>query len=171
MTTMKSDNSLLPPTIHLGYLPDGHVIALLRRAKESIRFVGPGLAVASAKVLAERWTELSPSAVEVVLDADADLCRLEFCDGESLRLLTDAASRMNVQIQRQTGVRLCVLEIDGERIIFAPTPRLVEESKPDVAEIVHSPSQGESLHEQILAPRALAPRPLTERMVQNVTED
>jgi hypothetical protein len=168
---MNSDNALLPPTIHLGYLPDEHVVDLLRRAQECIRFVGPGLTVAAAKVLAERWSALGPSAVEVVLDADADLCRLGFCDGESLRLLTDAASRMNVQIHRQTGVRLCVLEIDGERIIFAPTPRLVEESKPAVAEIVLSPSQGQSLHEQILAPKGLAPRPLTETVVQNVTED
>jgi hypothetical protein len=82
--TMNNDNALLTPTIHLGYLPDGHVVAFLRRAKESIRFVGPGLAVTAAKVLAERWAELGPSAVEVVLDADADLCRLGFCDGESL---------------------------------------------------------------------------------------
>jgi hypothetical protein len=41
---------LLPPTIHLGYLE--HVVALLRRAQECIRFVGLGLAVAAAKVLA-----------------------------------------------------------------------------------------------------------------------
>jgi hypothetical protein len=39
---MESDNTLLPPTIHLGHLPDEHVVALLRRAKESIQFVGPG---------------------------------------------------------------------------------------------------------------------------------
>lgn len=168
---MNSDNALHPPTIHLGYLPDEHVIALLRRAKASIRFVGPGLTVAAAKVLAERWKELGPSAVEVVLDADADLCRLGFCDGESLRVLSDAAARLHAQIHRQTGVRLCVLEIDGERIIFAPTPRLVEESKPDVAEIVLSPTQGEPLHQQILAPTDLAPRPLSEAVVQNVTED
>lgn len=168
---MNTDNALLPPTIHLGYLPDEHVIALLRRAQECIRFVGPGLTVAAAKVLAERWTALGPSAVEVVLDADADLCRVGFCDGESLRLLLDAASRMNGRIHRQTGVRLCVLEIDGERIVFPPTPRLAEESKPDVADIVLSPSQGESLHEQILTHPRLALRPLTEASVEKVTAD
>lgn len=37
----KSDNALLPPTIHLGCLPDEHVVALLGRGKESIRFVWP----------------------------------------------------------------------------------------------------------------------------------
>ena len=146
---MPHNNALLPPTIHLGYLPDEHIIALLRRARESIRFVGPGLPVAAAQVLAERWRLLGPSAVEVVLDADADTCRLGFCDGESLRLLREAAASMQVTVRRQTGIRLCVLEIDGERIIFAPTPRLVEESNPEIAEIVLAPNQGESLRERV----------------------
>jgi hypothetical protein len=53
MTSTNSDNALLPPTIHLGYLPDEHVIALLRRAKQSIRFIGPGLTAGAAKVFAE----------------------------------------------------------------------------------------------------------------------
>lgn len=168
---MISDGALLPPTVHLGYVPDEDVITLLRQAFKCIRFIGPGLTVAVAKVLVERWTSLGSDAVEVVIDADPDLCRLGFCDGESLRLLSEAALRLNSQIHRQTGVRLCVLEIDGERIIFAPTPRLVEESKRDTAEIVLSPSPGESLHEQILAPPALAPRPLTEASVEKVTAD
>jgi hypothetical protein len=109
--------------------------------------------------------------VEVVLDADADLCRIGFCDGEALALLKETAERLHAPVHRQTGARLCVLEIDGERIIFAPTPRLIEESKSDVARIVLAPNQGESLHEQILAPQELAPRPLTEEVVTRVTAD
>jgi hypothetical protein len=114
---------------------------------------------------------LGSSAVNVVLDADADLCRLGYCDAESLNLLSEAAIRMGAQIHRQMGVRLCVLEIDGERIIFAPTPRLLEESKSDVAEIVLSPSRGESLHDQILSPPELRARPLTHAVVENVTAE
>src|SRR5262245_35719402 len=65
---MPNDNALLPPTIHLGYLPDDRIISHLRSARESIRFVGPGLSVVVARTLAERWNELGPGAVEVVLD-------------------------------------------------------------------------------------------------------
>ena len=62
--------------------------------------------------------------VVLVFDADADLCRVGFCDGEALELLLKTAKDLNAKVHRQTGVRLCVLEIDGERIIFASTPRL-----------------------------------------------
>jgi hypothetical protein len=168
---MPNDNALLPPTIHLGYLPDELVISHLARARESIRFVGPGLSAATAHVLSERWQDLGPSAVEVVLDADADLCRMGFCDGEALRLLLDTANRLYAPIHRQSGVRLCVLEIDGEKIIFPPTPRLVEESGAQAAQIILAPGHGESLAEQILAPKELAPRLLTEAAVQNVAAD
>lgn len=168
---MPNDNALLPPTIHLGYLPDELVVSHMVRANESIRFVGPGLSAAAARVLAERWQDLGAAAVEVVLDADPDLCRMGLCDGEALRLLLDTATRLRACIHRQTGVRLCVLEIDGEKIIFPPTPRLVEESEPQAAQIILAPGDGESLHEQILAPKELASRPLTEAAVQNVTSD
>jgi hypothetical protein len=109
---MLNDNALLPPTIHLGYLPDDELIAHVSRAKESIRFVGPGLSVAVARALAAHWSSLNPSAVEVVLDADSDLCRLGFGDGEALAILLQTAERMGKEIFRQPGVRLCVMDIE-----------------------------------------------------------
>jgi hypothetical protein len=41
--TMPSDNALLPPIIHLDYLTENDVIEQIQQARESIRFVGPGL--------------------------------------------------------------------------------------------------------------------------------
>lgn len=75
---MTKDNALLPPTIHLGYLTDEMVISHVRRAKETIRFVGPGLSLEVATQLRQRWLELGTTAVEIVIDADADLCRLGY---------------------------------------------------------------------------------------------
>ncbi|MBA3973803.1 MAG: hypothetical protein C0504_06245 [Candidatus Solibacter sp.] len=155
----------------MGYLPEQHVIAQVLRARESIRFVGPGLSAELAQVLASRWNELGPAAVEVVVDAAADLCRLGYCDCEALNILRKTAVQLGTTVHRQSGVRLCVLEIDGERIIFPPTPRLVEESKPNAASIILAPNQGDSLHEQILAPRALAPSPLEAAVVLTVAAD
>lgn len=171
LEAMPNETVFLPPTIHLGYIPDETVIEYLSRARESIRFVGPGLSAPAARALVERWSHLGPNAVEVVIDADADLCRLGFCDGEALNSLLETATRLGATLHRQPGVRLCVLEIDGERIIFAPTPRLVEESRTEAAQVLLAPSQGESLHEQILAPRELLARPLTEALVSKVTAD
>jgi hypothetical protein len=141
---MISDNALLPPTIHLGYLPDDAVIAHLRRAEESIRFVGPGLPEAVALVLSVRWKELGRDAVEVVMDADAELCRIGYCDGAAMRLLLSTADELRAKIHRQSGIRLCVLEIDGGRIIFAPTPRLIEASDNDASHVQLAPAEGKS---------------------------
>ena len=188
---MPSDNALLPPTIHLGYLPDKMVIAHLRRARETIRFVGPGLSLSVAKELTKQWHELGSGAVEVVIDADADLCRLGYCDGAAIELLLKTAKELDSTVHRQSGIRLCVLGIDGERIIFAPTPRLVEESDTSASQIILAPSQhmsnqpglydpqlnsddigqDKNLFEQILAPPELAPRPLTETDVKRVSDD
>jgi hypothetical protein len=165
---MPSDNALLPPIIHLGYLTENDVIDQIQQARESIRFVGPGLQKAAAIALANQWIQLGPDAVEVILDADPELCRLGFCDGESLRILFDTASQLGAIVGHHSGIRLCVLEIDGVRIVYAPTPRLVEESKPQSAEIVLSPNPGEGLHEQILAPRSAAATSLTNTEVKAI---
>ena len=168
---MPSDNELLPPIIHLGYLAETDVIEQIQQARESIRFVGPGLQKASAAALANQWIKLGPEAVEVILDADPELCRLGFCDGESLRILFDTASQLGASVVHQSGIRLCVLQIDGVRIVYAPTPRLVEESKPHSAEIVLSPNPGESLQEQILAPRSASSALLTDTEVKAIEND
>ena len=57
---MPNDNALLPPTIHLGYLPDEQVMGYLKRTRERIHLVGPGLSVAAVRVLAERSQDRHP---------------------------------------------------------------------------------------------------------------
>lgn len=155
----------------MGYLAENDVIEQIQQARESIRFVGPGLQKTSAAALANQWIKLGPEAVEVILDADPELCRLGFCDGESLRILFDTASQLGASVGHQSGIRLCVLQIDGVRIVYAPTPRLVEESKPHSAEIVLSPNPGESLQEQILAPRSASSALLTDTEVKAIEND
>lgn len=157
------------PRIHLGYLDERHIIAYLMRAREKIRFVGPGMLIGPAQVVANLWPKLGPRAIEIVLDADSDPCRLGYCDGEALRILSDAASEMGVQIQWQPGIRLCVLEVDQEQFIFAPTPRLVEGPRGSSAELEFSLAQGESLERRIIAPSNSGPRPLDESTVLDVT--
>lgn len=175
---MPNENAFLPPTIHLGYLPDDLVIAHLNRASESIRFVGPGLSAPVAKVLTERWLELGPGAVEVVIDSDSDVCRLGFGDGEAVKALFKTAQELDRVVHRIAGIRLCVLDIDGERLIYSPTPRLVEQSDTETSEVILSPAstppdEGSTygLYDQILAPPELLNEPLTEPEVLRLTED
>ena len=165
---MPTDNALLPATIHLSYLADDAIVAYLRRARESIRFVGPGLSSAAAKELKERWYDLGPGAVQVVVEADADLCRIGYGDADALRMIFEAGKELGETVHQQRGIRLCMLEIDGEQIIFPPTPRLVEEADSSAAEIILAPTREESLQEQILAPPQHAAQPLSAATVKNV---
>lgn len=168
---MHCDNALLPPTIHLGYLTDDVLIAHVSRASESLRFVGPGMSLEAAKAFVTCWRRLPPDAVELILDAEADLCRLGFGDGEALAILLAAAQQFGVQVHRQPGLRLCVLDVDGERIIFPSAPRLVEAPGRESSHIILAPGQGEPLHDTILAPQETAPRPLTPATVAKVQQE
>lgn len=175
---MPNDNAFLSSTIHLGYVSDDFVIAHLKRANESIRFVGPGLSEVVAKVVAERWYALGPRAVEVVIDSDSDVCRLGFGDGGAIEILFKTADALDTLVCRLPGIRLCVLEIDGERIIYPPTPRLVEHSDPVIAEVILSPgtaptegSASAGLYDQILAPPELRQEPLSESEVKRLGDD
>jgi len=168
---MHDDNALLPPTIHLSYLTDDVFVSHVARARESLRFVGPGMSLEVAKAFITCWQRLPPAAIELILDADSDLCRLGFGDGEALAILLAAAQQLGVQVHRQPGVRLCVLDVDGERIIFPSPPKLVEAPGRESSRIILAPSQGEPLHETILAPPEIAPRPLTTATVAKVQQE
>jgi len=65
---------------------------------------------------------------------------------------------------------LCALEIDGERIIFPPTPRLVENSSSSVLEVLLSPESDVSLAEQVLLAQGCSLETLSDGTVQRITE-
>ena len=64
-----------------------------------------------------------------------------------------------------------MLDVDGERRVFPPAPRLAEAPGHESSQIVLAPSHGESLHDTILAPPELAPVPMTSVMVANVQQE
>jgi hypothetical protein len=168
---MPNEKVPLSPTVHLGYLTDDAFIDHVSRARKSIRFVGPGVSVKVARAFVTCWRQLPPAAIELILDAGSDLCRLGFGDGEALAILLDAAHQLGVQVHRQPGVRLCVLDVDGERRIFSPAPRLVEAPGRQSSHIILAPSHGEPLHETIWAPPELAPVPMTPAIVAKVQQE
>ncbi len=168
---MSHDLPELPVCVHLGYLEDAAIITYIRRANSRLRFIGPGCSKNVADALAESWRKLGPNAVQVVLDADAELCRLGFGDGDAIKLLVEVAGDIGGSILWQPGARLCVLEVDGERIIFPPTPRLVEAASASSSEILLSPKNEQTAEDQILSPRDKPLRALTQRGVDEVCED
>lgn len=129
------------------------------------------MSVDVAKAFVACWRRLPRAAVELILDADADLCRLGFGDGDALAILLSAAQQLGIKLQRQPGVRLCVLDVDGQRTIFPPAPKLVEAPGRESSHIILAPTQGEPLAASIFAPSDLAPRPLTNATVARVQQE
>ena len=62
---MDDVNFLLPPTVHLGYLPDSTIISYIRRARTQLRFVGPARSQSVAENLILAWERLGRDAVQL----------------------------------------------------------------------------------------------------------
>src|SRR5436309_1632414 len=88
---------------------DEALTALVRRARRSLVVLAPGLTKAVAEAVAERWRILGPDAVSVILDVDAEVCRLGYGEIEALQLLERTASCLGGVLQRQPGIRIGLL--------------------------------------------------------------
>jgi hypothetical protein len=51
-------------------LDDGQVIELINVAKRRLFFAYPGMSVPVANTISNRWNEMGPDAVQIILDAD-----------------------------------------------------------------------------------------------------
>jgi hypothetical protein len=162
------------PVIHLGYLDDQEIIGRLRAAVRRISFVGPGLSKAVSEVLSQKWNDLGAKAVQVIIEADADVCRLGYGDGESLSILLSTSEQLGGSLLRQPGIRLCILEVDDERMIYPATPRLVEAAHDSATSVVmpvmpESPSS--TLRESIFSSTQETAKPLSRAAVSRVDSE
>lgn len=105
---------------------DTELMALVRCARRRLVVIAPGLSESVAKAIIERWHELGPDAVQVVLDPDPEVCRLGFGEVGALKLLHEAADRMETRIHQQQGLRIGVVVTDETTAVYAPTPLLIE---------------------------------------------
>jgi hypothetical protein len=94
-------------------------------AQQRVVFAAPGLSKLTADALAKAIVRLS-STVTVILDADAEACRIGYGDGEALQKLCETAKRQNLPLRKQAGLRIGVLVADDSVLIWSPTARSVE---------------------------------------------
>lgn len=108
-------------------IDDNALIGLIRAAKRRIVFVAPGLHKQVAEALGERFKEGDKLDVTVVIDPDEEVCRIGYGDEEGLRLVDEYARENFIGLRSQPGLRVGVLLVDDETLIWSPTPRSVEE--------------------------------------------
>jgi hypothetical protein len=104
---------------------DTVLVKLISQASHRVVFVAPGLRKVVADALADALKRL-PGKVMVVLDVDAEVCRLGYGDEEGLVSIKDAAEKAGSRLHHQPGVRIGLVIADSDTIVYSPVPLLIE---------------------------------------------
>lgn len=107
-------------------IDDNALIGLIRSAQKRIVFIAPGLHKRVAEALGKRFEEVDKLDVTVVIDPDEEVCRIGYGEEEGLRLVNEYASKNFIGLRSQPGLRVGVLLVDDQTLIWSPTPRSVE---------------------------------------------
>lgn len=105
---------------------DARLVELLSSARRRVVLAAPGISAGVAEALAAAWDRLGSAGVHVVLDVDAEVCRLGYGTIDGLKALQDAAQRRGCTVGHQRGIRIGILVSDDATLVFSPTPLLVE---------------------------------------------
>ena len=108
---------------------DKVLVKLISQASQRVMFVAPGLRKVVADALAEALLRL-PGKVTVVLDVDAEVCRLGYGDEKGLVTIKAATEAAGTRLYHQQGVRIGLLIADDTTIIYSPVPLLIEAGSP-----------------------------------------
>ncbi len=158
-----------------------NLIALIRKARRRLVFIGPAVTDRVAHALGARLADEGRISVTVILDADPEVYRLGYGTEAALDRLREAAARNLFDLRVQEGVRIGVVISDDVTMVFSPVPLLIEaestsSEKPNA--IVLSGAPAERLAEAAGAgPAETAPsqeigkRPLTPAAVEAVKKD
>ena len=87
-------------------------------------FAAPGIALAVAESVVRLKQEIENVCIEVVLDADAEVCRLGYGVFAALERLTEAG----VMIRKAEGLRIGVVISDNKAWVYSPTPLVIEDA-------------------------------------------
>ena len=107
-------------------IDDNALISLIRSAQKRIVFIAPGLHKPVAEALGKRFKEVDKLDVTVVIDPDEEVCRIGYGDKEGLQLVNQYAIENFIGLRSQPGLRVGVLLVDDQTLIWSPTPRSVE---------------------------------------------
>ena len=105
---------------------DDSLITLIEGARDRLAIIAPGLTTPVARALAARMKELPTLSLTVVLDADAEVYRMDYGDAEALEIIRETSLNEMFDLREQTGVRIGVNISDDRTMVYAPVSRNVE---------------------------------------------
>lgn len=107
---------------------DDVLVNHIGRAHRRLVFVAPGIRPPVAKALARAMDIVPTSAMHLVLDVDAEVCRLGYGDKDfkGMEILLDEAGKRGLTVNHHPGIRIGLLIADDTTLIYSPTPMLIE---------------------------------------------
>ena len=99
------------------HLSSHDIAELIRGAKESVCFVGPGIQKEPAIAMAEVAQRIGPEMVTVSLDFDEHVMRMGYGDMEAVKLLREA----EILISHAPGLRNALIIVDSEGYPYTPS--------------------------------------------------
>lgn len=105
---------------------DAELMQAITQARTRIVYVAAGIGGDVAKALGAVLDAHKQLDVTVVIDPDEEVCRIGYGDQEGLEVLQHLADLHHFGIRKQAGLRIGVLLVDDEVLLWAPTPQSVE---------------------------------------------
>lgn len=104
------------------HISSADIAELIRTAKGSVCYAGPGVQAKPAEAMAEVAKRIGAERVTVSLDFDERVMRMGYGDIAAVKLLREAG----IVINSAPGLRSALIIVDGGGYIFTPTPLYLE---------------------------------------------
>ncbi len=102
------------------------LIKAIGQARQQLIFVAPGVRKQVAEALAKAMDVIPVDRIHLIIDVDAEVCRLGYGDMLGLETLQRATSSHKTTLNHHPGIRIGLLIADDITIIYSPTPLLIE---------------------------------------------
>ncbi|MEI6606329.1 MAG: hypothetical protein WCP35_13545 [Verrucomicrobiota bacterium] len=107
---------------------DSVLIQTIGSARQRLVFIAPGLRPPVADALAAAMQVIPTDSIHIVLDVDAEVCRLGYGDKDfkGMGILQAAALCRGLTVNNHPGIRIGLLIADDLTLVYSPTPELIE---------------------------------------------
>lgn len=99
------------------HLSSTRIAELIRSAKHSVCYAGPGIHAQPADSMVKVAEKLGPEMITVCVDFDERVMRMGYGDIEAVKKLRNAG----ITVNHSPGLRSALFTVDGEGYIFTPT--------------------------------------------------
>lgn len=101
---------------------------VVEQARNRLVFIAPGIRPPVAEALSHAMQVVPVNAIHLVLDVDAEVCRLGYGDKDfkGMEILQTAAAAHSLTVNHHPGIRIGLLIADDTTLVYSPTPELIE---------------------------------------------